>query len=53
MTRWILAYLDAGSGSLIIQALVAGFAGVAVFAKYRWRKLRQIFGGEQEPDPED
>ena len=29
----VLAYLDAGSGSVIIQAVVAGFAGVAVTLK--------------------
>jgi hypothetical protein len=34
-----LAYLDAGSGSLIIQALVAGAAGAAVALKLGWRRL--------------
>ena len=48
----IIAYLDAGSGSLILQALVAGLAGVAVFARYRWNRVMQWFrrneGSEQE-----
>jgi hypothetical protein len=34
-----LAYLDAGSGSMIVQAIVAGAAGVAVFFKLYWRRL--------------
>jgi hypothetical protein len=34
-----LAYLDAGSGSLIIQAVVAGFAGTLVAVKLGWRRI--------------
>lgn len=34
-----LAYLDAASGSMIVQAIVAGVAGAAVFAKLFWRRL--------------
>jgi hypothetical protein len=34
-----LAYLDAGSGSLIVQAVVGGIAGVAVATKFYWRRL--------------
>jgi len=35
----VLAYLDPGTGSLVLQALVAGFAGLAVAGKYGWRWL--------------
>lgn len=38
-----LAYLDANSGSLIVQALVAGAAGAAVFLKLSWRRLAGAF----------
>ncbi|GIF67551.1 hypothetical protein Ais01nite_55860 [Asanoa ishikariensis] len=38
-----LAYLDAGSGSLIVQALVAGTAGVVVAAKLYWRRVTGMF----------
>jgi hypothetical protein len=34
-----LAYLDAGSGSLIVQAVVAGAAGAVVAVKLGWRRL--------------
>jgi uncharacterized membrane protein YhhN len=38
-----LAYLDAGSGSMIVQAIVAGAAGAAVFLKLYWRRLTGAF----------
>ncbi|NYT92517.1 hypothetical protein [Salinispora sp. H7-4] len=38
-----LAYLDAGSGSLIVQAVVGGAAGVAVAGKLYWRRLVDRF----------
>ncbi|WP_199853212.1 MULTISPECIES: hypothetical protein [unclassified Plantactinospora] len=38
-----LAYLDAGSGSLIVQAVVGGVAGVAVAGKLYWRRLTSRF----------
>lgn len=38
-----IAYLDAASGSMIVQAVVAGVAGVAVFAKVFWRRLTISF----------
>ena len=39
----MLAYLDAGSASLIVQAIVAGAAGAAVFLKLGWRKITSPF----------
>lgn len=30
------AYFDPGSGSLVLQAVVGGAAGLFVFAKYLW-----------------
>jgi hypothetical protein len=42
-----LAYLDAASGSLIVQAIVAGAAGAAVFIKLGWRRLTTPFRGRQ------
>ena len=35
----LFAYLDPGTGSLVLQAMVAGFAGLAVAGKYGWRWL--------------
>ena len=35
----LLAYLDPGSGSMILQILVGGLAAVAVTAKLYWGRL--------------
>ena len=35
----LLAYLDPGTGSLLIQALVGGSAGLMVFARYLWESV--------------
>ena len=40
----ILAYLDPGSGAIIVQALVAGVAGAVVFFKYQGRRIKAFFG---------
>ena len=43
-----LAYLDANSGSLLIQAIVAGVAGVGVFLKFGWRRVTAPFRSRRE-----
>lgn len=42
-----LAYLDPGTGSLIMQAILGGLAGAAVF----FRAGRQRFFGKKKSDP--
>jgi hypothetical protein len=39
----VMAYLDAGSGSLIVQAVIGGAAGVVVAARLYWRRLTGRF----------
>jgi hypothetical protein len=34
-----LGYIDAGTGSMLIQAIVGGTAAAAVMAKIYWRRL--------------
>mgnify|MGYP001815097070 CR=1 FL=1 len=48
------AYLDPGTGSMIIQGIVAGVTGVAVVARLYWAKVKSFFAGEPpyEPDAE-
>jgi hypothetical protein len=52
--RQTFAYLDAGSGSMIIQILVGGFAAVAVSLKLFWRRVLRFLGirkdDEQTPE---
>jgi hypothetical protein len=38
-----VAYLDPGTGSLIVQALVAALAGAAVVITSYWKKIRAFF----------
>ena len=49
----LLAYLDPGSGSMLLQLLAGGVAGVAVAGKMYWRRVKRAlrFGrGNDEPD---
>ena len=39
------AYLDPGSGSLIVQALLAAFFSLALVIKVYWRKIKLFVGG--------
>jgi hypothetical protein len=48
----IFGYLDPGSGSVILQAIVGGFAAVAVTAKLWWKRVTGIFKrGDDEQTP--
>ena len=37
------AYIDPGSGSLILQAIVGGLAAVGVMGRLYWHRLRGFF----------
>lgn len=37
--NWILAYLDAGSGALLLQMVIGGAAGLAAYVRFRWKRL--------------
>lgn len=43
-TRSAYAYLDAGSGSMILQILLGGLAGIAVILKLFWQRILRLFG---------
>jgi hypothetical protein len=38
----MLAYLDPGAGSLILQALAGGLAGIAVVGKLYWARVKRV-----------
>lgn len=42
------AYIDAGTGSMIVQAVIAGAAGIAAFMKFRWGSIMARFSKEPE-----
>ncbi|MDA8020978.1 MAG: hypothetical protein MPN21_26370 [Thermoanaerobaculia bacterium] len=58
------AYFDPASGSLILQMILGGIAGVALMVRIYWHKLLGLFGvqtadpteeseGDDEGDDED
>lgn len=52
MTHPVLAYLDPGSGSMILQVLLGGAAAAAVSLKLWWRSALRMLHIRREP-PED
>lgn len=43
------AYLDGGSGSMLLQLLLGGVAGLAIAGKLYWYKLLSLFGLKPKP----
>lgn len=37
----IIAYLDPGSGSLVLQMLIGGILGAIVFFKLMWQRIKR------------
>ena len=48
----ILAYLDPGSGSVLLQALLGGVAAVAITGKLWWHRLLTLLR-IRKPDAEE
>ena len=46
-----LAYLDPASGSMLLQLLLGGVAGLALIAKLYWHKLLSLFGLRKQEEP--
>lgn len=44
------AYLDPGSGSMLLQVLLGGFAAVGVIAKLYWNRLTEWLGQKNADD---
>ena len=53
LCEWpVYAYLDPGSGSMLLQVLLGGFAAVGVVARLYWHRLTAVVRrkeGPQEP----
>jgi hypothetical protein len=37
-----IGYLDAGTGSMLLQLLVGGIAAIGVAAKFYWRRILRL-----------
>jgi hypothetical protein len=46
----VLAYLDPGSGSMLLQIILGGVAAVGVTAKLTWRKLLRTLRIRRDED---
>lgn len=53
VARPVRAYLDPGSGSYIIQIVVASLVSVGFFASTFWMKLQNLFGGLKKKEEND
>ena len=56
------AYLDPGAGSMMLQILLGGLAGLGVWGKLYWHRIRKLFGArdaqhrereEKEAEPKE
>ena len=47
----IFAYIDPGSGSLLIQGLIAALVAIPVFFRHQIARAVQAFRGKQETEP--
>ena len=48
-----MAYLDPGSGSMLLQLLLGGVAGVVMLLKLYWHQLLVFFGIKKKETPEE
>lgn len=47
-----LAYLDPGTGSMVLQLLLGGIAGAVVILKLYWRRFVGLFRGNAREESE-
>lgn len=48
-----LPYLDPGSGSFLIQLLIATLLGIGVAVRASWGRIKGWFGIKPKPDEDD
>ena len=47
------AYLDANTGSLLLQLVLGGAAGIALLGKLYWQRLKGFLGLQKSEDDAD
>ena len=48
--RTAFAYLDPGTGSMMLQLLLGGVAGALVVGNLYWQRIKTFFGGKSIHD---
>ena len=49
----VFAYLDPGTGSMLLQVILGGVAAIGVALKLFWHKIRVALGASKEAEPDD
>lgn len=49
----MFAYLDAGTGSMIMAAVAGGAAGIAVFGRLYWHRFLGVFSKKHKAQAEE
>ncbi|MDQ4081300.1 MAG: hypothetical protein M3123_00175 [Actinomycetota bacterium] len=52
MSQLVLAYIDPGSGSMILQIILGGLAAAAVFLRVFWHRLLVTLRIRKPSEPE-
>lgn len=47
IARPAYAYLDPGTGAIVVQLLLGGVAGFMVIVKLYWQRVKGFFGGKK------
>jgi hypothetical protein len=45
--RPVHAYLDPGTGSIVLQAVIAGVVGALAVVRLYWSRLKRLVGGNE------
>lgn len=48
-----LPYLDPGSGSIILQIVIASLLGLGIALRASWSKIKTLFGGKAKTEEQD
>ena len=48
-----LAYLDPGSGSILVQLLLAALLGAGLALRASWGKIKSLFGAKPGPKTDE
>lgn len=48
-----IPYLDPGSGSFILQILIAALLGAGIALRASWGRIKRLFGRKSAPDEHD
>ncbi len=48
-----LLYIDPGSGSYLVQVVIAAVLGAAFWIKMSWQRIKAFFGGHKMKAEED